>query len=474
MRLYKDHIDLNALNWLLIALGEKEGTAYVLVNAKNRKNPFKFVSVKLNIPKHKGKIILLDGTGNKAEYDNLFQRDFELITANVELKNCRTLFLQQALGKVKSKKLDDKQTEKLLKKAIDHLNFSNKKVLICTHMDIKEKILRIAKQLLPDRHVETTHFWASRGVNKYQDFDAVIAFGTPTVNKVSVLDEGMILFQDSNEREEWFAQMGISDLIQTVHRIRPINGNKTIIIMGREWPKELGIPDIHIDLRRGEQEKIKEAYKRLKRFLEDYGFITKEIARGLGIGCKREMGRLVNYRDQIQSIIDQGEEEKFVPCLIKSILLDKEQTFWPGLKLSPHSLIVFGRPSYWKTLISMMKQDFQNLPELQTKQGEYGGKAAIGLGYLDSAREYYQMVSKDAPNKKVTVFHEKMWEGEDSIKNSKLVLILRKSTSNKIVPQIRPLVGCPGFIYIDYKDTGLNSNLGLKSITTGFSSMWIF
>lgn len=437
------------------------------------------MSVKLNLPNHNGRIIVLDGTGNKPEYDKLFQRDFELITANVELNGCRTVFLQQALGKVKSKKLDDKQIQNLLKKAIDHLNYSDKKVLIGTHKDIEENVKKISKQLMPDRHVESTHFWASRGVNKYQDFDTFIAFGTPTVNKISVLDEGMILFRDSNEREDWFAQMGTSDLIQTVHRIRPINGDKTIIILGREWPKELGIPDIHIDLRRGEQEKIKEAYKRLKRFVEDYGFITKEIARGLGIGCKREMERLEAYQVNIQDIIEKGYKEKFVPCLIKSILLDKEQTFRQGFKISPHSLIIFGRPSYWKTLISMLKKDFGNLPELKTKQGEIGGKPAIGLGYLDSVRQYYNAVSIDAPNKKVTVFHDEMWEGKNlaTYRYRKNILIQKKSISKEMFPQIRSLSACPGFVCLNYKDSihlFLNPYSGLKSIRRGLSSIGIF
>lgn len=469
MRLYEMNVDLNALNWLWMALGKKGGTAYILVNSKNRKNPFKFVSIKLNLPNHTGRVIILDGTGNKAEYDNLFQRDFKLIPANVGLNDCGTVFLQQALGKVKSIKLDDETIENLLKKAIDHLKLNDKKVLVATHMNIEDNVLRISKQLLPDRHLETTHFWASRGVNKYQDFDAVIAFGTPTVNKVLVLDEGMILFQDSNEREEWFAQMGTDDLIQTIHRIRPINGNKTIIVMGREWPKEIGIPGIHIDLRRGEQTQIKEACNRIKMFLNEYRFITKEIAWGLGIGCKREMDRMESIRDQIQQMITQGDDENFVPCLIKTILLDKEQTF------KPHSLIIFGRPSYWRTLISMLKQDFPHLPELNTRQGRYGGKASRGLGYLKSVREYYQMVSKDAPNKEATIFHEEMWEGEETISSCKLIPFRRKTLSDKRMPQIRQVAACPGFIYLDYNNSfGQNFHLGFKSKNVGIPSMEMF
>ena len=170
---------------------------------------------------------------------------------------------------------------------------------------------------------------------------AFIAFGTPTINKASVLDQGMLLFENEEEREEWFLRLGHSDLVQTVHRIRPIKGGKTIIIIGREWPEQLPPPSIHIDLRRGESKQFRKAYERLEGFVKEHGFITKEIAYYRGIGCKRELDILTTFqwrlKAELNSLKERDPSQNDVPFLIKSIILEKEHHLIPPPPISPQS-----------------------------------------------------------------------------------------------------------------------------------------
>jgi hypothetical protein len=411
-RLYNWNINLVALNWLWAMLENCDGrTAYIKIDLKSKSHPYKFYYFRKNVPVFSGRIILLDGTGRKAEGDRLFGRNFHSISANVAINNGRTVFFRQALGKTKMRKMSDGQIKKLLQKAISELRPTDCKVLIATHLIIEEKVARIAHELMPDRKIEPCHYFSNRGRNHWADFNAFIAFGTPTVNQAETLDEAVLLAGDEAERREWWAWQGTSDLIQTAHRIRPVNGGKTIIGMGREWPSQLGKPDIVLDLRRtdgrgqqfkgGESNKMARAYDRLRRFVERYQFITKEIGWGLGIGIARERNQLEIVRDQIKAEITKVGP-KGACCLI-NYLYDIRHLSDP---LSYLEIIVLGDKNAWSKLLGKLKVDFPHLPELKQSGKIYGYQKTKALGSLASVRVFYARIGMP--------FSPQSWYGQET------------------------------------------------------------
>ena len=156
------------------------------------------------------------------------------------------------------------------------------------------------RKIDPGRNYESTHFWASRGVNSYENFDAVICLGTPYINPSSVLDEAMALFDDPIKRGEWQIWQGESDLLQTIHRIRPIKGGKNIIVMGRTWPRALGKPAFEAD-QQFKGGKMRDAVNRLKGFVKENGFVTKEIAAVLGVGSKLDEKAMRGVQSYLQT-----------------------------------------------------------------------------------------------------------------------------------------------------------------------------
>jgi hypothetical protein len=410
-RLYSWNINLVALNWLWATLEHSnDRIAYIEISRRGKSDPFRFFYFRKNIPDYTGRIIQLDGTGRKSDIDRLFDRDFQVIEANVAIGNGRTVFFRQALGKTKTKKMSEGKIKKLLQKAISELRPTDRKVLLATHLIIEEKVAKIAHELMPDRKIETCHYFSNRGLNHWADFNAFIAFGTPTVNQAATLDEAMLLAGDEAERKEWWDWQGTSDLIQTVHRIRPINGGKTIIIMGREWPSQLGKPDVVVDLRRtdgkgqnykgGESQKMLRAYDRLRGFVERHGFITKEIGWGLGVGLNRDREKLEIINDQIHAEIEKVGQ-KGVCCLIKYIL-DNTQ---PKTPLSPKSPIVLGDTHAWGKLLAKLKVNFPHLPDLKQSGKVNGYQKIKALGSLTAVRTFYARIGMP--------FSPESWHGRE-------------------------------------------------------------
>ena len=321
-RLFDEGIHFGALMWLFYALGDKTGgTAYIKVLQKLKSSANggprdKFVYVEKKVPDFKGRIIILDGTGRKPEVDALLQREFVVFDGSVSLEGCSKVFIRRAMGKTKSKKMSDDELKKILKQAFSELKLTDEKVLLGTHLAIEERIGDLANQLLPNKIIATTHFGENRGINKFEDFNAFIGIGAMTINQVGALDTAMVLFKEKAKRDEWFSWQGESDLIQTLHRIRPILGGKTIILVGRYWPKDLGPPNYIIDARRGDKvadQSFNLAYERAHAFVLCHGFLIKDLAWGLGIGSTREKEAVLATQRRIKKAIANNPKKTKPP-----------------------------------------------------------------------------------------------------------------------------------------------------------------
>lgn len=348
----------------------------------------------------KVKIIVLNATGRAEEMESLLPgRKFIEIRANVFCPG-KKIHLKYALGKEsvcgndnKKKPMKDEHIRSKLKDAIKFLGEDETRVLIVTFMAAKEKVLKIASELDPGRRFEVIHFWGNRGLNKFEDCDAVIAFGTPTANPLGLKDHAAALFEDIEAQNQWIAEQGLSELFQSVHRIRPIYSAKTIIIMGQHWPDQLGCPDIKIDRYKPEGN-LDAAVKRLLPILKQLGFLHREIACLAGVFCRQDSDVMQEWIENRKTLLEK------VPFPIRNIFIGNG-TFSDPL-FEP---LILKRSSSWDQLVSLLMFE-SGLPELKIKQLFGPGKPSRGVGTIAAARRFNGMIGLD--------FDESIWEGVET------------------------------------------------------------
>ena len=287
-RLWDEHINLYAFQWLSNAI-KQNGTAYLKIDCRKR-NPIKYITWQKHIPTVNGvRIVNLDATGNKADLDALFNRDFQLLDSNVKMPDLKKTWLKQNTGKMKTTKLSDDKLKKLLEKAVSYLRDTDKKVLIMTfkRLAIKTetgiKIIEIAQKIdgLKHRELDAIWFGMGRGLNTWQNFDAVICLGWLNVDRKESLDMAQSLYSNEKDRESFHFRIGKNEVLQGVHRIRPVFGDKNIIIIAKHWLWELGKPDIIKDLRKT-AELFEEALERCESWMKKYNCIDRRNDVGFG------------------------------------------------------------------------------------------------------------------------------------------------------------------------------------------------
>jgi len=283
-RLLKDNVNFNALKWLQDAIANS-GCAYLKIDYRSKK-PIQFVSWQKNTPQLGGcRIICLDATGNKSDLDSLFSRDFQVLDGNVEMPNLKKTWIKLNTGKMKITHFkDDKldKLEKILKDSTAYLRDTDKKILLITFKGIKDNALPILKRLLPDRIVDCTHFGAGRGLNQWQDFDAVICLGWLNLNKKDALDLAMMLYPEKKDQDAFIDRSGKNEVLQAVHRIRPLFSNKNIILISKNWLPELGAPDTIKDNRKTTK-LFEEAVERCDLWINRFKCIDRHAIWSLGI-----------------------------------------------------------------------------------------------------------------------------------------------------------------------------------------------
>ena len=201
-------------------------------------------------------------------------------------------------------------------------------------------------------------------MNTFKDHDAIICYGAPGTNQTERLDEAMALFTDPAERKRWFQKKADAELLQTIHRIRPVNGDKNIVLLSNRWLPELGPLLTETDRRRGTQKTehtFSKAYEMLKAFYEIHGFVSLEIAYGLGIGP-------YSRKDLLQEV-----QSKSSLCLIKIYILDKVSFQLPP---SDKGLILLQGQNSWSKLMKKLQSELQAPPLKNRVHSQW--QAAVG------------------------------------------------------------------------------------------------
>jgi len=345
---------------------------------------FQFTRAFKSLPQYHGQIIVLDGTGSKAEVDSLFNRDFTEVPGRLKI-DCEKTLVRIGMGKVVAEKML-KKTPTFLKNyarsAIKHLRPKDQEVLIATHMVIEDHMLKVFQDLLPGRTVESIHFYGNRGINTFKDFDSIICFGGPGTNQAARLDEAMLLFSDNKDRLKWFDQKATAELIQTVQRVRLSFGDKNLILVHRKWIPELGRLNGSIDARRGcqkEAHSMEKAYQRVSRFYKVYGFCTIEVLIALGIGLvsqKRfiEKVTVLSYRSLYKYIFKGYDTVKTRP--------------------SKPEILLFQRKNSVSDLMARLEADFVGQRYEKKVHSSMRSVWTRAYGSINAAKEFYRMFGK--------------------------------------------------------------------------------
>jgi len=407
-RLWDEKVDLAMLRWLWLGLDEKaQGSAYIRCQP-HPMTPVTFRALRNVVPDlpENVRLVALDATGDHRELEALFSRPFKVVDAAVELPPARRVWLRQAMGKWKMGRLldDQEKLEAIFRKTMANLRPEDRNVLLVTHQAAEAALLELAKRVDPNRVWASTHYWSSRGLDCWRDYDAALAFGTPTANRAGVLDLELALFGgDQDARDIWFSGLGPRDLIQAMNRVRPVMASKTLVIIGREWPHELGKPSFIIDRQRqGGQANVEEqAYERLLVLAKHFGFMFPELAHVAGVFRAEDQANEHDWHERIEPLLTGETPFAIAPTLIRDILI-RVRAMEEGL-----SPIRLGhRGHVWPRLMARLENEL-GLPSLEyrVRTAHGGGRAQAAVGFVSAVRRFCEKY--DLP------FDPSLWKGQE-------------------------------------------------------------
>jgi hypothetical protein len=389
LRLYEEGINLRALSWLSAAAGG--AVAWIQVNHKNKARPISFQLLsRARIPETIP-LTVLDATASEDELCALFQRRFDLLDLQVDWEGLR-IWIRQGMGKGKTQGLDDGQIRKYLKFAVAQLPANCSLALLVTHKGIEDRALKIVQELRPGVLWESTHYFASRGLNTFEACSAVLCFGVPTLNPENTADLACYLFPDDPVRQgEWIQYQSEAELYQCVHRARFVrNRGRTLIVMGQYWPEHLlGKPDQTFDGRKGRTsdgtlERMKLAVDRVLPLLDLLGFFTKETAAWIGIGYRDDQEKIRQTRWALHEmrLRLEGKESIEVYQHPLSILRQADTPEYDNL-------FVFGRRNFWTELLEELELRRPGTGRLPVKLPTWGNRNwTYAVGSTAAARAW--------------------------------------------------------------------------------------
>jgi hypothetical protein len=125
-----------------------------------------------------------------------------------------------------------------------------------------QNVLDICRAKAPDKEFALHTFFGPRGINSFEDCQALFILGCPI----------------PNIRDAWVELSTNWELIQCLHRIRPVHKKSTELVFAADsWPICLPEPDEVKDESR-DIDKPERLFKRLKIFFDELGFMNRDLA----------------------------------------------------------------------------------------------------------------------------------------------------------------------------------------------------
>ena len=300
--LYRKGIDLNAVNWIK-GLCSQSALSFVHISDKG---DVKYSTKRITrFGYHGTPIKILDATGDASASSALVKRKLKTVRADVAWNSCRVHIKIDTSRKVmyRSKKSDLK---KLLKEMLSHTQA--KRIMVATYMRHEKQILKILETIDSTRDFMGYHFIGPRGINTYQGCDAVLVIGLPYSNLNSAAQDACILFpheKDADKRMDWAEACMQWDLVQAIHRIRPVyKENVDIILAANSWPSMLAKPDHVID--KSQSTNWKElAIKRLEPFVEAFGFLNQDIGFLANVYVKSKESIAKSFKEKLEMLLQE-------------------------------------------------------------------------------------------------------------------------------------------------------------------------
>lgn len=272
--LYQQEVDLKAVNWIK-GLCSSSVLSFVHINEQGVIQYKTKKITKLGYPDTPIKI--LDATGDASTLKPLVGRALKTVRADVAW-NSKRVHIKFSTSRDVMNRIKERHLKNLLSIMLEHT--ASKKIMVLTYKAQEKRIIGILKKIDPSRQYLGFHFFGPRGINQYQNCDAVLVVGLPYPNLNSTAQDACILFPDAkdSEKRQDLAEAWMQwDLVQGIQRIRPIHKTKVeIVIASSNWPSILQEPDQLID--KSQSRNWKElAIKRLEPFVETFGFLNQDI-----------------------------------------------------------------------------------------------------------------------------------------------------------------------------------------------------
>jgi len=272
--LYRQGVDLNAVAWIN-GLTSPSTFSFVHI-AKNGEVKYSTKRI-TRLGYYDTPVKILDATGDAKAYSALIGRKLKTVRADVSW-NSHRVHIKINTSRKTMQYAKDTDIEKLL---VEMLSYTKaQQIMVITYMRNKKRVRDILSKIDPTRQFKGYHFIGPRGINSYQDCEAVLVIGLPYPNLNSAAQDACILFpyeKDADKRMDWTEACMQWDLVQSIHRIRPVHKSSVdIILAANRWPSMLPEPDVEIDRSRNDNWK-ELAIQRLRPFIEEFGFVNQDI-----------------------------------------------------------------------------------------------------------------------------------------------------------------------------------------------------
>ena len=433
--LYRQGIDLNAVAWIS-GLTSPSTLSFVHI-AKNGDVKYNTKCI-TRLGYHDSPVKILDATGDAKAYSALIGRKLKTVRADVSW-NSHRVHIKINTSRKTMQFAKDADLEKLLVEMLSQTKAQ--RIMVVTYKRNEKKVVNILKGIDPTRQFMGYHFMGPRGINSFQDCEAVLVIGLPYPNLNSAAQDACILFpyeRDADKRMEWTEACMQWDLVQSIHRIRPVHKSSVDIIMAaNRWPSMLSEPDVKID--KSQNTNWKEvAIQRLRPFVEEFGFLNQDIGflanvyvKSKGSIAKRfqsNMARLIYDVNELipefkgncitsqlfgSEEIDSGrydcfkdkvelpENEKMKLILALNILYNQNSLKHKILYVRLLNLIrkqsivwtnddqILSNPNQWAELLIYFKEINPHFEKFKIKLPHARGNAVDGVGNSDRVRDFY-------------------------------------------------------------------------------------
>lgn len=438
--LYRQEIDLNAIVWLK-GLTSPSTLSFVNI-AKNGEVEYNTKQI-TPIGFYDTPIKILDATGDASAYGALLNRKLKTVRADVAW-NSNRVHIKINTNRTVMRCARKSDLDKLLADMLSHTKA--KRIMLITYKVHEDQVLKALKEIDPTRDFLGYHFMGPRGINNYEACDAVLVIGLPYPNLNSAAQDACILFpgaKDADKRMEWTEACMQWELVQGIHRIRPVHKSSVdIILAGNRWPSILPEPQITID--RSQTANWKEiAIQRLRPFVEEFGFLNQDVGFLANVYVKSKskiaklfQGNMANLIQEAVSLIPElkgncitgqwglsedvngsnrpfcfkdkdelptDEKMKLILVLYYYItkihlrsknmylrlltLIQKQQALWTT------DDIILSNPNQWSGLLIHFKSTNSHFEKFKIKLPHARGNAVTGVGNPDRVRDFYRHIN---------------------------------------------------------------------------------